>query len=197
MHVSYLVISSKNFSRDFSVSQVAMLSRHFSNYHLVNFSRSLSSASATANHEIAIKSKSIPGPRALEFFRSMDALQQTMFNFMLPVDLKNSSGNYFSDIDGNRLLDCFMQISSLPLGYNHPDLIKAATNEENTHLIVNRPTLGLFPNTEWKSQMQSILMSIAPEGLEQVYTLNDGTSAIDTAIKLASLKFSKVRYKNL
>lgn len=39
-----------------------------------------------------------------------------MGSVLLISDLEKSQGNYFTDVDGNTYLDCFMQIASLPLG---------------------------------------------------------------------------------
>lgn len=39
-----------------------------------------------------------------------------------------SIGNYLYDADGNVLLDLNMQFGTLPLGYNHPELIHLLQN---------------------------------------------------------------------
>ena len=45
------------------------------------------------------------------------------------------------------MLDCFTNISSVPLGYNHPALLEAATTDEMLVSLVNRLKELLFSFT--------------------------------------------------
>ena len=70
---------------------------------------------------------------------------QEMSTVSFFADYDKSYGNYLSDVDGNTFLDCFMQIASIPLGYNHPALLAAARGDDMMESLVNRPALGVFP----------------------------------------------------
>lgn len=74
--------------------------------------------------------KVIPGPESLKLFSEIDKIQQAdSINFF--ADYEKSIGNYIVDADGNYILDVYMQISSIPIGYNHPNVLDALNKKEN------------------------------------------------------------------
>jgi 4-aminobutyrate aminotransferase/(S)-3-amino-2-methylpropionate transaminase len=65
----------------------------------------------------------IPGPKSKALAEQMNKIQDARATHFFS-DMSKSMGNYVVDADGNVLLDVFCQISSIALGYNHPELIK-------------------------------------------------------------------------
>uniref|UniRef100_A0A915M1D8 Uncharacterized protein n=1 Tax=Meloidogyne javanica TaxID=6303 RepID=A0A915M1D8_MELJA len=128
----------------------------------------------------------VPGPESKKLINEMETIHQaTSVKFF--ADYEKSFGNYLVDADGNNLLDVYTQISSLPLGYNHPELIETA--RENRFLVVSRPALGGYPRTDFVQTLKNSLGQVAPKGLRHVQAMLCGTSANENAIKTAFIHY--------
>jgi len=132
--------------------------------------------------DMPIMNTSIPGPNSVKMIGKMSEIQNSgAINVF--VDYEKSTGNYIADADNNMLLDTYMQIASLPLGYNHPAIINVLKDPKNQNIFVNRPALGSFPPLSWVENLERSLLSIAPKGLKQVQTMACGSCANENAFK--------------
>lgn len=130
----------------------------------------------------------IPGPKSLAIKEDMEKVHQTT-SIKFFIDYEASFGNYAVDADGNQLLDTFMQISSLPLGYNHPELVAMAKDPRFIAALVSRPALGAWPRTDFGESIKKSLAAVAPSGLTHCQTMLCGTSANENALKTAFIKY--------
>ncbi|XP_037074392.1 4-aminobutyrate aminotransferase, mitochondrial-like isoform X2 [Pollicipes pollicipes] len=124
----------------------------------------------------------VPGPRSQQLLKELDQIQASG-SVQFFVDYERSLGNYVVDVDGNVMLDVFMQIASLPIGYNHPRLVQAAASKQMMLASVNRPALGSFPDAEWPLKLRSALLSVAPKGMPNVQTMACGSCSNENAYK--------------
>jgi len=126
----------------------------------------------------------IPGPKSIAAIEKLAKVFDTRsLNMMTNYNL--SFGNYIADLDGNVLLDVYAQIASIPVGYNNPSLLLAATSPEMASAIINRPALGNFPQHDWAEILETGILKVAPKGLDQVFTGQTGSDANELAYKAA------------
>lgn len=164
-------------------------------------SRSSMASTATAHKQLArhestesqlalepkgpvVLSQKLPGVKSLELMKSLDKIQQTG-SIKLFVDYEKSIGNYLVDADGNTFLDIITQISSIPLGYNHPALIEAFRDQANMAEFINRPCLGFLPPKQFSDRISNALLAVAPKHLTEVQTMACGSCSVENALKAA------------
>lgn len=131
---------------------------------------------------------SFPGPRVRELQEQMSRVQESSSVVMF-ADYDRSHGNFIVDADGNRFLDVFGQISSIPLGYNHPDLLRAMKSDSVARMLSQRPALGVMPPHDWPSKLQSLTERIAPKGCTNLVTMLCGSSSIENAFKQSMIRY--------
>ncbi|KAM6424065.1 4-aminobutyrate aminotransferase, mitochondrial isoform 2-T3 [Liasis olivaceus] len=124
----------------------------------------------------------VPGPKSRELMKQLNGIQNAEAVHFF-CNYEESRGNYLVDVDGNRMLDLYSQISSIPIGYNHPSLIKLLQQPQNLSTFVNRPALGILPPENFAEKLKESLLSVAPKGLSQVITMSCGSCSNENAFK--------------
>uniref|UniRef100_UPI001C60509E aspartate aminotransferase family protein n=1 Tax=Pseudonocardia nigra TaxID=1921578 RepID=UPI001C60509E len=99
-----------------------------------------------------------------------------------PVPIERAAGSYFWDYAGNRYLDFSSQLVKVNIGYQHPALVAAIT-EQAARLCTVAPS---FAN-DARSEAARLIAEVAPGDLDAVFFTNGGAEANENALRMARL----------
>jgi beta-alanine--pyruvate transaminase len=105
-----------------------------------------------------------------------------------PRMLVASSGMHYTADDGRKILDGTSGLWCVNAGHNHPKIVAAIQQQAATMDFA--PTFQMGHPKAFEAA--SALVAIAPEGLNRVFFCNDGSEAVDSALKIA-LAYHRMR----
>ena len=98
-----------------------------------------------------------------------------------PVIIERGEGCYLIDIDGNRYIDGIASMWTNVHGHNHPELNTALKTQLDK--IAHTTLLG-YSNIP-AIQLAQKLVEITPTGLNKVFYSDNGSTAVEVALKMA------------
>lgn len=98
----------------------------------------------------------------------------------LPFVPERASGCDIFTVDGRRILDLYGGHAVAALGYGHPRLVQAITEQSNK-LLFQSNAVAL----EIRAEAAEKLIEVAPQGLDRVFFVNSGAEANENALRMA------------
>lgn len=105
-----------------------------------------------------------------------------------PRILVSASCMYYTADDGRKILDGTAGLWCVNAGHSHPKIVEAVQRQAATMDYAPLFQMG-HPGA---FEAASALASIAPDGLNRVFFCNDGSEAVDSALKIA-LAYHRIR----
>lgn len=118
-------------------------------------------------------------------YTSLDAWAKTD-----PIVVARAEGAWLEDVDGKRYLDGNSSWYVAALGHGHPRVL--ATLREQSEKLAHCALAGIAH--EPAAALAAKLVAIAPRGLTKVFYTDDGSTAVEVAIKIAVQHSKKTRF---
>ncbi len=99
-----------------------------------------------------------------------------------PLVIERAQGSFLFDADGRSYIDANSSWWVSTLGHNHPRLIRALS--EQAAKLCHTSLAGV--THENAAMLAKELIEIAPNGLSRVFYSDDGSTAVEAAIKMAA-----------
>jgi len=94
----------------------------------------------------------------------------------------SGQGSVLRDLLGREYIDCLGGYGIFSAGVNHPKVIKAVTDQIQRMALNSQELLE-----PWRAALGKVLAAITPGELQNSFFINNGTDAIEGAIKLTRL----------
>jgi putrescine aminotransferase len=91
-------------------------------------------------------------------------------------------GATLQDLLGRQYIDCLGGYGIFSAGVNHPKIVKAVTDQMERMALNSQELLE-----PWRAALAKLLAMVTPGELQNAFFINNGTDAIEGAIKLARL----------
>jgi putrescine aminotransferase len=95
-------------------------------------------------------------------------------------------GSYFEDMSGRRFIDCLGGYGIYSAGINHPKIVRAVKSQLERMPLSSQELLDPL-----RGALAQLLGELAPGDLQQSFFINNGTDAVEGAMKLARLYTGK------
>jgi adenosylmethionine-8-amino-7-oxononanoate aminotransferase len=97
-----------------------------------------------------------------------------------PIVVARAEGAWLEDVDGRRYIDGNSSWYVAALGHGHPRLLKAL--EQQARTLAHCSLAGVAH--EPASRLAEELLATVPRGLTRVFYVDDGSTAVDAAVKI-------------
>ena len=94
----------------------------------------------------------------------------------------SGQGSTLYDLLGREYIDCLGGYGIFSAGVNHPKVVKAVTDQLQRMALNSQELLE-----PWRAALSRVLAEVTPGELQNSFFINNGTDAIEGAIKLARL----------
>jgi putrescine aminotransferase len=94
----------------------------------------------------------------------------------------SGQGALLHDLLGREYIDCLGGYGIFSAGVNHPTIVKAVTDQLRRMALNSQELLE-----PWRAALAKVLAEVTPGDLQNSFFINNGTDAIEGAIKLARL----------
>src|SRR5262245_5513409 len=95
-------------------------------------------------------------------------------------------GSHFEDVTGRRFIDCLGGYGIYSAGINHPKIVRAVKSQLERMPLSSQELLDPL-----RGALAELLGELAPGNLQDCFFINNGTDAIEGAMKLARLYTGK------